>query len=387
MYLYKKRIKAQTSIEVLAILGVLVVGSIILGSFYISSVNKKTDETTNLSDVSTGFEDWLDDESGSLPPANSGECTVAGDCGSTGNQCTEYDCVNGNCVLGNLPDGSNCSVYGWDCLTEECSIGSCTTIDNCPIDQFCTINGCVSGEPVCSNNIVEYPEQCDGTNFNGLDCDFATGGEYPDGYLVCEDECMTINTDNCTIGTPYSFTLNASPDSADGYVDIVYNNMYLVLTLNDSESVELSVSVEKTVSTPMPTNECSINGNQIPVGGLELETYYGGTSIPMNIICTDAAEYIFTFEGVDNADLTKITNFIFTTTVAVDPTNAYALCSNEVTNDNGTFSFCVNDLKSTTTEVPGIGSLTIYVNQPDNSERNNVCKSVVGVGSLCISIG
>ncbi len=382
--MYKEKIKGQTSIEILAILGVLVVGSIILGSFYISSVNKKTDETTNLSDVSTGFEDWLDDESGSLPPASGGDCTVASECGSTNNQCTEYDCDNGNCVTENLSNGSACRLYGWECLTEECTAGSCGATNNCPSGQSCTINGCESGEPVCGNDVVEYPEQCDNDNFNGVDCDLATNGQYPSGSLECLDNCTTIGTDNCTAGVPDQFTLDANPDSANGYVDIGYNGMFLALTLNNSEYVDLSVSVKKGFSY---TDECSINGNPILVDGFDLGTYYGGTSIPMNIICINAAEYIFTFEGVDNAELTDIDDFTFTTTVAVDPTNAYALCSNEVTNANGTFSFCVNDLKSTTTKTSGVGELIIYVNQPDRSERSDVCESVAGVGSLCISIG
>ena len=43
--------KGQTSIEILAILGVLVIGGIILGTFYLQNINKKTTEATEIANI------------------------------------------------------------------------------------------------------------------------------------------------------------------------------------------------------------------------------------------------------------------------------------------------------------------------------------------------
>lgn len=62
-----------------------------------------------------------------------------------------------------------------------------------------TLNVNDVGTPGCGNGIVDNGEQCDGQDFNGLDCFNATFGSLPGGFLSCFQDC-SIDTSNCTSG-------------------------------------------------------------------------------------------------------------------------------------------------------------------------------------------
>jgi hypothetical protein len=62
-----------------------------------------------------------------------------------------------------------------------------------------TLNIADVGTPGCGNGVVEQKEQCDGHDFNGLDCFQATLGSLPFGTLSCTVGC-TIDTSGCLSG-------------------------------------------------------------------------------------------------------------------------------------------------------------------------------------------
>jgi len=56
--LFKNKKKGQISIEVLLILGILVIGGIIVGAFYLSSIHKKTNNINNTDDSTNSLSKW-----------------------------------------------------------------------------------------------------------------------------------------------------------------------------------------------------------------------------------------------------------------------------------------------------------------------------------------
>ncbi|MDD3178419.1 MAG: hypothetical protein PHR26_02780 [Candidatus ainarchaeum sp.] len=198
----KIKLKGQVSIEVLIILGILIIGGIILGSFYLNNINKKTQEATDISSTSNSFSDFLNDTGDMGTPnyddfgcdsnddcsihednecildycnengncvgtlltsgncttslnnpgtcvngvcvANSSECNPYlefNQCGDTSNDCTIYECsIEGTCVEKNLTNGVSCS-FGF-CIDGECvSDFDCVQLSDCSND-FCVPNPC-----------------------------------------------------------------------------------------------------------------------------------------------------------------------------------------------------------------------------------------------------
>jgi hypothetical protein len=107
----KNKSKGQTSIEILAILGVLVIGGIILGTFYLQNINKKTAEATEIANLDYNY--------------------LIGDL----NEPT-YSSLCGN---GTLDAGEECddSLFGGKtCATEGYSGGGSLTCNNCQISTL-----------------------------------------------------------------------------------------------------------------------------------------------------------------------------------------------------------------------------------------------------------
>lgn len=201
IYLLFKNSKGQVSIEILAILGVLIIGSIILASFYISNTNKKTSDITSLSDKSNSLNNWLNDtNSGTLnPPAN-------GYCGDGIIQSGE------SCDGTNL-NGATCSSLGY-------TSGSLSCTSDCKFKE----TNCVGSGSQCGNDILEPGEECDTTKFeSGTSCDNYDSSN-PYGTVTCNpqgnvNEC-TVNTSNCTSTLPSSNcgndVINNPPEQCDG---------------------------------------------------------------------------------------------------------------------------------------------------------------------------
>lgn len=66
MFLKNKQ-KAQATIEVIVILGVLIVGAVIIGSFYLSNQNKKTGEAARVLNTATAMNDDLNSDELYIP--------------------------------------------------------------------------------------------------------------------------------------------------------------------------------------------------------------------------------------------------------------------------------------------------------------------------------
>ena len=114
----KNKSKGQTSIEILAILGVLVIGGIILGTFYLSSINKKTADATEIANL--GYENWIGDLNeptyGSL--CGNGIVDGAEDCDYNGLVFIDNknSCVDWGFTGGTLSCNSNCTLDTSNCL-------------------------------------------------------------------------------------------------------------------------------------------------------------------------------------------------------------------------------------------------------------------------------
>jgi len=403
-----KGLKGQTSIEVIAILGVLVVGAIILGSFYLSNINKKVDTATDLSNNTTDdITNWLNTGNSGSPNSlycgdgicNNGEicynpilntgcvpdcgecpyCEVPADCGTPGSDCLEYDCVNNMCISNNVDNGTACSGANTDCMDYVCSNGFCISgTDTCPPGEFCSGPAPGSCETDCeaaatNGDCDTNPAVCAGCSTQCGEC--CGDGECNNGEvaITCPEDCSGGNTAN----------LNLVPNNAIGYVDIDYSDLLLTLVMNDSESVDVSVSVTDSL-LGTSSEACSIDGTNIPAIGLSLDSFTENYSDYKVLNCSETGTFVFTFDGVDNLSNT-LNPRLFTFTVTDQPNTIYALCSEETTTTAGTFSFCVNKFESSTTNTNG--SLTIYVNQPDNTEHTGSNCTSNANGSLCIYVG
>jgi hypothetical protein len=317
--LFKKK-NGQVSIEILAILGVLIIGSIVLASFYISNINKKTDEVTNLSDSSDSFNDWLNDSGGTLNDTN-----------------------NGNGVNPDDPD------------------------------------------PVCGNNVIETGEVCDGTDLGGASCNTVLSGS--NGTLECNSNCLSYDVTGCDGSPSTSYTFEIIPSSGLGIVSENYNGMDFNLVMNESTSVDVSVTVQKGFNY---SDDCSIDGHLIPaiLVGYNLGTYIADKDYYPTLSCSGIGTYDFTFKTIDNNSFAINRTFTYTTMSSpASGSGAYALCGSSTVGDSS-LSFCVNQFNALTTN--SSGSLSIFVNQPDNAETINTSSSSCTTnssGELCIFVG
>jgi len=179
--------KGQVSIEILAIIGIVIIGGIIVGSFYMSGISKKTSEATEIANTSSNIYEKIVDYNG---PTGS----------------TSYVCGNNKVEGTELCDVNDMGDYtGLNCASLNLGSGSLDCYDNnCTID----ISDCSGSVPaICGNGIVEPPkEQCDDTNLNGEDC-ISLG--YSGGVLSCYSELL-VN------GCKFNFTGCTSGDCGDG---------------------------------------------------------------------------------------------------------------------------------------------------------------------------
>ena len=154
--MFSKKNKGQTSIEILMIIGVLVVGGIILGTFYLSNVNQKTRDVTSLSNTT--------DKIGS--DLNSSTTSGATGPGGATEWCGDNICNNGETTI--------------------------TCVADCPL------GGGGGGGPTqtCNNNLIEGTEQCDGTDLDSETC--VTKG-YASGTLACNSTCDAFNVSACVL--------------------------------------------------------------------------------------------------------------------------------------------------------------------------------------------
>ena len=170
---FKNKSKGQTSIEILAILGVLVIGGIILGTFYLQNINKKTAEATEISNID--YNSWIDDVNYPIPV-----------------------CPNGIIEAPEQCEGLNMGLYtGLDCSSLGLGTGnlSCT---GCSIDT----SAC-SGAGSCGDGTVNQPwEQCDTDDFGGLSTDCSASNPLLTGTITCTN-CLYDFTGCTSIGSTY----------------------------------------------------------------------------------------------------------------------------------------------------------------------------------------
>ena len=241
--------KGQTSIEILAILGVLVIGGIILGTFYLSNINKKTTEAGEIANID--YNNWFEDNNFPLPVCPNGIVEAPEQCDGAnmglfaGKKCYDIIPLGGNAPLtcgptcridisactgaGTCGDhvvntpSEQCDAPDWgtigssSCSDYNATWGGSITCNNCSYDlsacMYCGDGICNNGETPatcsqdcaapsinCGNNKIEFPEECDGSNLNSQTC--ATQG-YFGGTLSCyakltPNECK-FDTTNCNL--------------------------------------------------------------------------------------------------------------------------------------------------------------------------------------------
>ncbi|MEI8364413.1 MAG: chitobiase/beta-hexosaminidase C-terminal domain-containing protein [archaeon] len=180
----KNKKKGQVSIEILAIIGIVIIGGIIVGSFYMSGISKKTAEATEIANTSSNIYEKIVDYNGSI--------------GST-----SYVCGNNKVEGTELCDVNDMGAYtGLNCASLKLGSGSLDCYDNnCTID-ISDCSGSVSA--FCGDDIIEGSEQCEPgppLNLNSKDC-ISLG--YKGGTLNCYSEMLVngckFNTSACTSG-------------------------------------------------------------------------------------------------------------------------------------------------------------------------------------------
>jgi len=235
----KNKSKGQTSIEILAILGVLVIGGIILGTFYLQNINKKTAEATEISNID--YSNWIDDVNYTTPTCGNDIIELPEKCDGTNmGLYTGLDCSDIGLGSGDLSCNS-CSLDYSDCsgagicgdgfvnqASEQCDspqMGSSSTCEEynplltgtlgCNVDCTYNLDGCLPvGGPVCGDAIINGTEVCDYPSFGGLTCeDFKPGTT---GDLKCIDNCQTIDFSDCSAGICGDNLINQPSEECDG---------------------------------------------------------------------------------------------------------------------------------------------------------------------------
>ena len=193
----KIKLKGQTSIEVLAILGVLIIGGIILGSFYLNSINDKTQEATDISSTSSTLTDFLNEtgEVGTPNYNNDIQCDSDDDCSTyESNDCIEDLCTESGSCGGELLNSGNCTTSlghsgicsNGTCISETTECNPVGVSDQCgETDNECTIYEC-SDEGTCVEK--NYPDNYACTD--GICIDGVCSENYECGVTA---DCLTLN--------------------------------------------------------------------------------------------------------------------------------------------------------------------------------------------------
>jgi hypothetical protein len=115
----------------------------------------------------------------------------------------EADCTisTGNCVNNNLCGNDNIDA-GEDCDNGDLGGANCDDATNGALplgtlacdDAACQFDtsGCFA--PVCGDDQIDAPEECDNNNLDGENCNTITGGAFPQGTLACDGLCQFDTT-------------------------------------------------------------------------------------------------------------------------------------------------------------------------------------------------
>jgi len=385
----EKRYKAQVSVEMLVMVGIVVLGGILFATFYLSSVNKNIDKTTNL-DVD--FTNLIGDENmGSFPSLDSNNGNTPGD-GFCGDGIVDSFLLE-QCEL----PGSTAFCNS---LSPSFTGGNATCTGSCIWD----LSSCI-GSSTCGDGIFNaFTEVCDYDNSAGsylynssYDCstnpDYLSGvvGPYINGGAIT---CSSCNVDytGCDYnpGNLQDYILMLEPTIASANIDIS-RSTNLSIDFNGSTWVDVNVSV--LVDGPMgPVNsdKCEYDNVIIPANpqGSFVHRFLSTTSTEefiKDVSCSENGVYTFSFKGIDNNGNTDQKDLIFTVPQEAPP--LFALCKNQ-TNTEGTISnWCINYLSDTQTNAEG--TVTFFINQPDNLEYSSldpICQ-ITNDGSICFSLG
>ncbi len=324
----KNKSKGQISVEMLAIVGVVIIGSIIFATYYLSSINRNIDKATDLDIDLTGYLPGTDDWEG-----------IGGIGGGGG---------------GGEGENPFCGDGVINQITEKC-------------DDF------DFGDLTCQNFLDPF-----------------TGAYFTGGALNCTNICV-IDTFGCTsIGYTGYFELKVTPNNGNSIINEDFP-INLELTLFNFSNVEISVSVKKnniaTDKCKINNNEIPSLDS-----GYSIDNFDSNFSDNYNIKCSETGLYSFIFKGkgVDSEDETiEIEEGILlnvSETTIEDP--LFALCGISE-NTTGEFArFCVNEFIGT--QVTSQGSVSFFINQPDYSERNLTtisCSSGNENNRVCFSLG
>jgi hypothetical protein len=113
---------------------------------------------------------------------------------------------------------------------------------------------------VCGDNVIELPEDCEGTNLNGKSCNLLG---YSSGNLNCDIAC-SFDTTNCIlISSP-------TPSAASTVLETNVSNSNIVtritnLITNLSNNVAVKNKLPKLLMNLDPSNNNKIEGNEVAV--------------------------------------------------------------------------------------------------------------------------
>lgn len=385
----EKRYKAQVSVEMLAIVGVVILGALVFASYYLSSVNRNID---NLEELDPDFSELLPNTPGGTFPG----IELPG--GGGGNSLCGNNIIN----LWEQCDGAN--LNGESCNSLGFGAGSLT----CNTD--CTFNagGCDNFSAGCGNNILEASEECEMNNFSDpanpmynnnpsctaycMDQGYATGS----GDVSCNAGTCGVDYSSCVCSNnPFSaFLLLLLEDSASANPDVGYPTHLSVDFDPDgtgavSSWVDVNVIVQNEFG--LYSNVCKYDDILIPAdeNGLFIKRFQQAESTVdyiKDISCSENGVYTFTFKGVDDLGNVSSPDPTFTFTVPLQDPAIFALCDSE-TNTNGSFNACINRYSGEASN--GSGDVAFFVNQPDAADSLDMppaCVSSV-LGEVCFSLG
>jgi len=341
------RDKGQVSLEAIIIIGVIVLGSVVFATFYLSNINKKIDNTQDIPEVD--LSNYIPSGDGDGLGSVGGGDGNAGGSGGVGNDDPDP-----------IPGG------------------------------------------VCGDNVLNTGEECEWVNGSivlGPDSEGCIDN-LPFGYFLINDvyNCVSCEIDysSCEYGNslPNTFILNLSPHpTASANVNQPYPTI-LSIDFNSTEEQLVDVSlVVKTYNSAINeivlSNACSYDGTQVPATaeGLFIHTFSSlnpEEELASNISCNQEGVFNFYFTGIDqngNSD-EKMLEF----TLPVQDAPEYALCSAQ-TNSNGSVNLCLNRFSAS--DSSSEGDATFYVSHPDLSEYYDlepVCVTNSN-GEVCFSLG
>lgn len=340
------RDKGQVSLEAIIIIGVIVLGSVVFATFYLSNINKKIDNTQDIPEVDLS----------NYFPGDDGGISVGGGDGDH----------NGDGGVGNDdPDPIPGGVCGDDVLNtgEECEWvnGSIVLGDG--------YNGCIDNLPF-GNFLINDVYNCVSCEVDYSSCEF--GNSLPNAFFL---DLTPFPTASANVNQPYPTTLS--------------------IDFNTTQEQLVDVSLVVKTDGPMGpsySDACSYGGTQVPATaeGLFIHTFSSlnpEEELASNISCNQEGVFNFYFIGVDqNTDSGISDEKILEFTLPVQDPPEYALCS-EQTNSNGSINLCLNRFSAS--DSSSEGDATFYVSHPDLSEYYDlepVCVTNSN-GEVCFSLG